>query len=274
MRSLRVRLLVWLCLALCTLWGGVAAWMFAGMRHELRSVLDDRLIASARMVAGIVHQFKPHNASPEDWGPMLNVVARDGVACEVSMIRSEVHTAPAHDAMDSEANAASDEVGGKAARPALIPASPLDVPRAGTVKTDRAGDSAEGFHSHETHVDAFPRENAQRRARGAGDGGVHKQWRCQRGIDADDDAGVPGVGRDDVGAVAQHAIGAAKLAASLNRFSDILRVSRAHHHRRRAADTEARQCGERYIAFDIEPLERKEDAIERIFHNAIITNCS
>lgn len=68
--------------------------MFADMRHELRSVLDDRLIASARMVAGIVHQFKPHNASPEDWGPMLNVVARDGVACEVSMIRSEVQTAP------------------------------------------------------------------------------------------------------------------------------------------------------------------------------------
>ena len=64
MRSLRVRLLVWLCLALCTLWGGVATWMFTGMRHELRSVLDDRLIASARMVAGIVHQFKPQNASP------------------------------------------------------------------------------------------------------------------------------------------------------------------------------------------------------------------
>lgn len=141
MRSLRVRLLVWLCLALCTLWGGVAAWMFADMRHELRSVLDDRLIASARMVAGIVHQFKPHNTSPEDWGPMLNVVARDGVACEVSMIRSEVHTAPTHDAMD--ADAVSDEASGKAARPALIPASPLDAPRAKTAKTGRAEDSAD-----------------------------------------------------------------------------------------------------------------------------------
>ena len=95
MRSLRVRLLVWLCLALCTLWGGVAAWMFTGMRQELRSVLDDRLIASAHMVAGIVHQFKPQNATPRDWDPMLNVIARDGVACEVSLLRSEVHTAPA-----------------------------------------------------------------------------------------------------------------------------------------------------------------------------------
>ena len=86
MRSLRVRLLVWLCLALCTLWGGVAAWMFMGMRQELRSVLDDRLIASAHMVAGIVHQFKPQNATPRDWDPMLNVIARDGVACEVSLL--------------------------------------------------------------------------------------------------------------------------------------------------------------------------------------------
>jgi signal transduction histidine kinase len=136
MRSLRVRLLVWLCLALCTLWGGVAAWMFADMRHELRSVLDDRLIASARMVAGIVHQFKPHNASPEDWGPMLNVVARDGVACEVSMIRSEVQTAPAPGAMEAAADAEAGGATGKAdARPALIPASPLDVPRVRAAKT-------------------------------------------------------------------------------------------------------------------------------------------
>lgn len=122
MRSLRVRLLVWLCLALCTLWGGVAAWMFAGMRHELRSVLDDRLIASAHMVAGIVHQFKPENVSPSDWGPMLNVVSRDGVACEVSMLRSEVRAAPA------AANVQAQGESGPAPRPALIPASPLDRP--------------------------------------------------------------------------------------------------------------------------------------------------
>lgn len=128
MRSLRVRLLVSLCLVLCTLWGGVAAWMFAGMRHELRSVLDDRLIASARMVAGIVHQFKPHNARPEDWGPMLNVVARDGVACEVSMLRSEVHTAPAQPQENSQAQ-------GKDQRQGLIPASPLDAPRSAARKS-------------------------------------------------------------------------------------------------------------------------------------------
>jgi hypothetical protein len=90
MRSLRVRLLACLCLALCTLWGGVAAWMFSDMRNELRTVLDDRLIASARMVAGIVHQFRPGHEQPQDWSPMLNVIARDGVACEVSLVRGEV----------------------------------------------------------------------------------------------------------------------------------------------------------------------------------------
>lgn len=137
MRSLRVRLLVSLCLVLCTLWGGVAAWMFAGMRHELRSVLDDRLIASARMLAGIVHQFKPHNASPEDWGPMLNVVSRDGVACEVSLLRSEVHTAPASPQQEQHARQDS--------RQGLIPASPLDAPRAAPrrgTEQEPAADSA------------------------------------------------------------------------------------------------------------------------------------
>lgn len=93
MRSLRVRLVVGLSLVLCTLWGAVAAWMFADMRHDLRHMLDERLIASARMVAGIVHQFRPQHEAPQDWGAVLNVVARDGVACEVSMVRSEVRAA-------------------------------------------------------------------------------------------------------------------------------------------------------------------------------------
>lgn len=95
MRSLRVRLVVGLSLALCTLWGAVAAWMFADMRHDLRHMLDERLIASARMVAGIVHQFRPAHGAPQDWSSVLNVVARDGVACEVSMVRSEVRAVAA-----------------------------------------------------------------------------------------------------------------------------------------------------------------------------------
>ena len=46
-------------LTMCLIWGGVAAWQFTNMQRELRTMLDDRLIASARMVAGIVVQFQP-----------------------------------------------------------------------------------------------------------------------------------------------------------------------------------------------------------------------
>ena len=97
MKSLRVRLVLVLCVTLCALWSGMAAWMFSSMRHELLQVLDDRLIASTRMVAGIVQQFAPEQMAPRattstpDW---LSVVGRDGVACEVSLVRGEVERLP------------------------------------------------------------------------------------------------------------------------------------------------------------------------------------
>ena len=98
MKSLRVRLVVTLCIAICVLWSTVAAWMFSSMRHELQSVLDDRLVASTRMVAGIIGQFSQAQVAavgkgtkPADLTP---VIARDGVACEVSLVRSEVEVLP------------------------------------------------------------------------------------------------------------------------------------------------------------------------------------
>jgi len=139
---------------------------------------------------------------------------------------------------------------------------------------DRAGDAAERLEPHESHVDAFAREHGERGARRAGDGGVHEERRGERRVDADDDPGITRVGREHVCAVAEDAIRGDELAARLNRLSDVLCVARAQNHRCRAADAEARQCGKRYIAFDIESLECKEDAVERIFHAVIITNCS
>ena len=94
--SLRLRLVLGLSLTLCVLWGSVAAWMFPTMQRELRTMLDDRLIASARMVAGIVHQFQPAQVdaiTPAN-NALLSVIARDGVACEVSLVRSEVDILP------------------------------------------------------------------------------------------------------------------------------------------------------------------------------------
>ena len=94
--SLRLRLVLGLSLTLCVLWGSVAAWMFPTMQRELRTMLDERLIASARMVAGIVHQFQPAQVdaiTPAN-NALLSVIARDGVACEVSLVRSEVDILP------------------------------------------------------------------------------------------------------------------------------------------------------------------------------------
>ena len=59
-----------------------------------------------------------------------------------------------------------------------------------------AGDAAERFKTHQAHVDAFTGEDGERSARGASYGGVHEQWRRERRVDADDHAGVSGVGRD------------------------------------------------------------------------------
>jgi hypothetical protein len=46
-KSLRLRLVLGLSLTMCLIWGGVAAWQFTNMQRELRTMLDDRLIASA-----------------------------------------------------------------------------------------------------------------------------------------------------------------------------------------------------------------------------------
>lgn len=93
MRSLRARLLVIIGASLIALWGAVAAWMLVELRDELRVAMDERLAASARMVAGLASQFPTaalRGGTPPT--PWLDVVARDGLACEVSLLRGEVST--------------------------------------------------------------------------------------------------------------------------------------------------------------------------------------
>lgn len=90
--SLRLRLLLIIGVSLTVLWTAVAAWMLMDARQSLRDALDNRLAASARMVAGLVAQFpNPQDIAASGTRP-LDVVARDGVACEVSLVRSEVVT--------------------------------------------------------------------------------------------------------------------------------------------------------------------------------------
>lgn len=89
--SLRLRLLLIIGVSLTVLWGGVAGWMFVDARKSLRDALDNRLASSARMVAGLVAQFpEPERLSVNGQSKPLDVVVRDGIACEVSFLRSEV----------------------------------------------------------------------------------------------------------------------------------------------------------------------------------------
>lgn len=98
MKCLRWRLVITLGMAICVLWSSVAAWTFTSIRSELVSVLDDRLIASTRMVAGIVQQFSHDQIQaasvPGKHEDLTSVIARDGVACEVSLVRGEVELLP------------------------------------------------------------------------------------------------------------------------------------------------------------------------------------
>src|SRR5699024_9833210 len=77
------------------------------------------LAASARMVAGLVAQFpEPKDISLEGGRP-LGVMARDGVACEVSLVRGEVviqplaRTAGSPDLTEAEQGFSNQEYGGK-----------------------------------------------------------------------------------------------------------------------------------------------------------------
>lgn len=91
MNSLRTRLLVIIGASLVVLWTAVAGWMMVELRGELRTALDDRLAASARMVAGLAQQFPARSLAQEASArPLVDVVARDGLACEVSLVRGEV----------------------------------------------------------------------------------------------------------------------------------------------------------------------------------------
>ena len=91
--SLRLRLLVIIGASLLGVWSCVAVWMLIDVREEVRGALDDRLAASARMVAGLISQLPPQELTPksnERVNVALDVIARDGLACEVSLMRGEV----------------------------------------------------------------------------------------------------------------------------------------------------------------------------------------
>ncbi len=89
--SLRGRLLLLLGLSWLLLGGGMTLWMYERASSQMDSALDSRLAASAGMVGRLLSQLPLPEAAPAQGGAApLDVLARDGVACEVSEWRAEV----------------------------------------------------------------------------------------------------------------------------------------------------------------------------------------
>lgn len=90
--SLRVRLSLILGSAFIVIWALAAAWMLRDLRQQMMFSLDQRLVASARMVAGLIDQLpQPLAGKGEETrfaADQLSVP--DGMACQVSSLRGEI----------------------------------------------------------------------------------------------------------------------------------------------------------------------------------------
>jgi len=97
--SLRLRLSLTLGAAFALIWALAAAWMLSDLRNQMMFSLDQRLVASARMVAGLLEQLPalPSNGEGTHFSAeQLNIPG--GMACQVSSLRGEIlarsHSSP------------------------------------------------------------------------------------------------------------------------------------------------------------------------------------
>ncbi|WP_462402854.1 ATP-binding protein [Pseudomonas sp. Marseille-QA0332] len=111
--SLRVRLSLILGSAFIVIWALAAAWMLRDLRQQMMFSLDQRLVASARMVAGLVDQLPPLAARDSDARFAADQLSiPDGMACQVSSLRGEILASNhKHDgAMDAQRSGFSDQL--------------------------------------------------------------------------------------------------------------------------------------------------------------------
>lgn len=89
--SLRLRLTLILGSTFIILWTLAAAWMLYDLRAEMMRSLDQRLVASAQMVAGLLVQL-PQSSHAGVAEPISTerLGIPDGLACQVSSLRGEV----------------------------------------------------------------------------------------------------------------------------------------------------------------------------------------
>ena len=91
MMSLRLRLSLTIGAAFILIWALAATWMLSDLRHQMMFSLDQRLVASARMVAGLLEQLPPISSKGEGThfsAEQLNIPG--GMACQVSSLRGEI----------------------------------------------------------------------------------------------------------------------------------------------------------------------------------------
>nr|WP_243433654.1 MULTISPECIES: sensor histidine kinase [Pseudomonas] len=98
---MRLRLSVTLGAAFILIWTLAAAWMLSDLRNQMMFSLDQRLVASARMVAGLLEQM-PALPSDTHAHPIASAALTipGGMACQVSSLRGQVlarsHSTPEH----------------------------------------------------------------------------------------------------------------------------------------------------------------------------------
>lgn len=90
--SLSSRLLLILSMSLALLWGLTAYWQLHDLRSQMQHALDQRLAASAQMVAGLMNQIPDMTASSEADAALSSLVVpgEAGLACQVSSLQGEV----------------------------------------------------------------------------------------------------------------------------------------------------------------------------------------
>lgn len=112
--SMRLRLSLTIGSAFVLVWALAAAWMLSDLRQQMMFSLDQRLVASARMVAGLLEQLPPLPVKGEGTHfSAEQLTIPGGMACQVSSLRGEIlarsHNHP-DQPMQSEATGFHDQV--------------------------------------------------------------------------------------------------------------------------------------------------------------------
>ncbi|MFF7709325.1 ATP-binding protein [Pseudomonas sp. NPDC007930] len=101
--SLRLRLSLVLGGGFILIWVLASAWMFRDLRNQMMFSLDQRLVASARMVAGLLDQLPAPQEGTARY-PASQLTIPEGMACKISSLRGEViarsHTGAEDDLVD------------------------------------------------------------------------------------------------------------------------------------------------------------------------------